>query len=187
MGNLTGNCRRLLLIDTVLKHVGILVFLTSLSSAHTFNTGSLLISSCNPISAFLELPPRPQVVPLAPRIQTHRNRQQQTCPLDLPHMRNAPRLVGLEALYDLPCLAYDAHISIKGPDKEAVGARAHARDLVALKELSGFIVGEVDLGDVEEVKRLPLRSSVSRFSETASRLWRAGERAIGASLPRWPS
>lgn len=71
-------------------------------------------------------------------------------------MRDAPRLVGLEALYDLPCLAYDAHISIKGSDKEAVGACAHARDLVAFEELSGFIVGEVDLGDVEEVKRLPL-------------------------------
>ena len=153
MGDLTGNCRRLLLIDTVLKHVGILVFLTSLSSAHTFNTGSLLMSSCTSISIY---PPKLKAVFLAQPIQTHRNRQQQTRSLNLAHMRDAPRLVGLEALYDLPCLAYDAHISIKRSDKKAVGARAHARDLVAFEELSCFIVGEVDLGDIEEVKRLPL-------------------------------
>ena len=35
----TGNGFFPLLITTVLRHVGIPVFLTGLSSAHTFNTG----------------------------------------------------------------------------------------------------------------------------------------------------
>ena len=41
----TGNCRRPLLMVRVLRQVGMLVFLTSLSRAHAFSTGSLLRSS----------------------------------------------------------------------------------------------------------------------------------------------
>lgn len=41
----TGNCRRPLLIVTVLRQVGMFVFFTSLSKAHALSTGSLLISS----------------------------------------------------------------------------------------------------------------------------------------------
>lgn len=40
-----GNCLRALPMETVLRQVGMLVFLTSLSSAQTFSTGSLLMSS----------------------------------------------------------------------------------------------------------------------------------------------
>jgi hypothetical protein len=44
-GSLTGNGFFPLLTATVLKHVGIPVFLTGLSSAQTFNTGWLLVSA----------------------------------------------------------------------------------------------------------------------------------------------
>lgn len=43
----TGNCLRPLYMLMVLKQVGNPVFLTGLSSAQTFSTGSLLRSSCS--------------------------------------------------------------------------------------------------------------------------------------------
>lgn len=67
----------------------------------------------------------------------------------------------LEPPDDFPSLAQDADVSIVGADKQAVGACADAGDVVALKELAGFVVGQRHLRDVEEVKRLPLRTELA--------------------------
>lgn len=89
----------------------------------------------------------------------HRNRHQQARPLNLPHVRDA-RLVRLEPPDDLPPLAHDADVSIARAEEQAVGAGADARDVVALKELAGVVVGQRHLRDVEEVERLPLRAEL---------------------------
>ena len=71
-------------------------------------------------------------------------------------MRNPSDIMRLKLPDHLPVLPNNADPSIVRPEEEAVGTGADARDLVALEELLGFIVGERDLGDFEEVERLPL-------------------------------
>lgn len=139
---------------TVLRHVGMLVFLTSLSSAQTLRTGSLLISSCA----------SRQIIyfSTAGGGQTHRDRDQQARPLDLAHVRDPAALVRLEAPHHLPALPHNVDDPIARSKEQAVGTRAHARYVVALEELPSVIVGGGDLGDFEEVKRLPLRKKVSK-------------------------
>ncbi|QBZ60911.1 hypothetical protein PoMZ_07855 [Pyricularia oryzae] len=126
----TGNCFFALLICTVLKQVGKPVFLTGLSSAQTFSTGSLLRSSAI------------------------------ACPLNLSHVRNSlPRRLAIvivairpEAPHDLPAGADDTHMAVVAAEEEAVGAGTDARDLVALEECARVVVTELYLLDVEEVK-----------------------------------
>ena len=151
---LTGNCLLALLMLTVLRHVGMLVFLTSLSSAQTLRTGSLLISSCDPRQSIS--------FPAAGSGPTHRDGDQQAGSLHLAHVRNPTALVCLETPHHLPVLAHNVDDAIARSEKQAVGARAHARYVVALEQLPGVLVGEGDLGDFEEVKRLPLRRDVSK-------------------------
>lgn len=166
--SLTGNCLRALLMLTVLRHVGMLVFLTSLSSAHTLSTGSVPISSyiirqhvCDPRSV----------------ASTHRDCDQQARALDLAHVRYPPRVVRLEPLDHLPALAHDADHAILRTEEQAVGARAYARDVAALEELLCLLIGEGDLGDFEEVKRLPLDTGVRGAAGAASR---------DLDVPKWP-
>lgn len=48
-------------------------------------------------------------------------------------------------------------MAIGAADEEVIGAGAYAGDLVGFEGGAGFVVvGELDLADVEEVKRLPL-------------------------------
>lgn len=100
-------------------------------------------------------------------IIAYRHSNQQTRPLNLPHVRHAAGLVRLEPPHHLPALAHNADDAILRPKKETVGAGADAGDVVALEELLGVLVREGDLGDFEEVKRLPLRGS-------ADARWRIG-------------
>lgn len=144
----------------VLRQVGIFVFLTSLSSAHAFSTGSLLISSCA-ISALHFQCKEPESHPAQPLwlacvVNTHGHRHQEACSLDLPHMRDSASFMSLELLNRLPALPNDADESIARPKKQAVGARANARYLVVLKKLPSFLVRQRHRGDIEEVERLPL-------------------------------
>ena len=62
----------------------------------------------------------------------------------------------LEPSGDLPALPDNADPSIVGAEEQTVRACAQAGDLIALEELSCFVVGERDLRYVEEVERLPL-------------------------------
>lgn len=133
----------------VLKHVGLLVFLTSLSRAQTLSTGSLLRSSCNHVRAATHV----QILHCwKHHSATHRNRYQHACSFDLSHMGDGANVVRLEAPEDVPGLANDANPSVVRSDEEAIGARGDAGDFIALEELLDFIGREVDLGDVEEVK-----------------------------------
>jgi hypothetical protein len=131
----------------VLKQVGIFVFLTSLSSAHTFKTGSLLMSS------YYNQQPK-DTENITP--STYRDRHQYTRPLHLSHMGNRTSIVRLELANHLPALPNNANPSIMRSKEEAIGTGADAGDLVAFKELLGLFLEEGDLGDFEEVKRLPL-------------------------------
>lgn len=86
------------------------------------------------------------------------NRNQQACPLDLAHVRDADALVRLEAADDPPAGAHDADMAVRTAEEEAVGAGADAGDLVAVEEGARLVVvGELDLADVEEVEGFPLR------------------------------
>lgn len=67
----------------------------------------------------------------------------------------------LELPNDLPTLANDADPSIVGTEEETIRTGADARYFVALEQLLGLVVGEGNLGDVEEVERLPLDRCVS--------------------------
>ena len=71
-------------------------------------------------------------------------------------MGDAPRFMSLEAAHDLPAGADDPNIPIAASEEEAVGAGAYRGNIVALEEGSGIVVGELDVGHIEEVKRLPL-------------------------------
>lgn len=84
----------------------------------------------------------------APR--AHRDADEQASALDLAHMLDLG-IVRLEAPQDLPGLADDANRSVPRSEEQAVGARADARDIAALKDLFRIVVGS-DLGDFEEVK-----------------------------------
>lgn len=85
--SLTGNGLRPLCILSVLRHVGKPVFLTGLSSAQTFKTGSLLRSSCC-VSA-----PEGEVPGTGRLGATYCNRDQPACPLDLTHVGDAADIV----------------------------------------------------------------------------------------------
>ena len=72
-----------------------------------------------------------------------------------------------ETAHDLPARADDAHDAVIAAEEKAVGAGADGRDVVALEEGAraggGFVasiiivvVGELDLGCVEEVEGPPL-------------------------------
>lgn len=132
------------------------VFLTSLSSAQTLRTGSALKSSyAHRQSIHLPL----FVLHIALRRgagATHSDSNQQARALDLAHVRDAADIVGTEAAHDLPAGADDAHVTVEAAEKEAVGARAHARGLVTLEEGSRLVVAELDLCNVEEVEGFPL-------------------------------
>jgi hypothetical protein len=89
---------------------------------------------------------------------THRDRDEHTSPLDLSHVRDGSYLMRLEAPEDVPGLSNYADPSVVRSDKEAIGACGDAGDFIAFEELLDFLGREIDLGDVEEVKRLPLRN-----------------------------
>lgn len=134
-----------------------LVFLTSLSKAHAFSTGSLLRSSCDGRQRFPEQGKATKCGASRYRsLQTHGDGHQNAGALDLSHVGDATNVMGLEPLEHLPALADDGDGAIVGADKEAVRAFADTRYLVALEELAGFVVGKGDGRNVEEVKRLPL-------------------------------
>ncbi len=73
-------------------------------------------------------------------------------------MRDAACLVRLEAPNDLPARPYYMDISIIAAQEETVRSGTDGRYLVALKEVAGLVVGELDTVDVEEVEGLPLRT-----------------------------
>jgi hypothetical protein len=60
--------------------------------------------------------------------------------------------VCLELPNHLPALADNADCSIAAAEKEAVRAGAYTGYLVAVEEIPGFVIGETDLGDFEEVE-----------------------------------
>lgn len=169
----TGNCCFPLLMARVVKHVGMFVFFTSLSSAQTLSDGGLLRSSC--IRANRQPAPKKQVSLYSKlysgasemasvregggKIHSYRYSHQEARSLDLAHVGNGADIVGLEALDDLPIIVDDADVAVVGTEEDALRPRSHARYLVALKGLSCFVVGEPDLGDVKEVKRLPLKGT----------------------------
>lgn len=90
----------------VLRQVGNPVFLTGLSNAQTFNTGSLLRSSYF-LSAHLSLETYTDYME-----RSYRNSYEKTCPFDLAHMGYATGLVCVKAPNDLPTWSDDAYISI---------------------------------------------------------------------------
>lgn len=103
-------------------------------------------------------------------------------------MGDAAGLMRLEAPDDVPGLANDADPSIVRAEEEAVGACADAGDLVAFEELLGFLGREGDLGDVEEVKRLPLSGRISEMPKMqAPDSIGASGRMSEAHVPRGPS
>jgi len=67
-------------------------------------------------------------------------------------------IVRLEAAHDLPARRNDAHGAIVAAEKEAFGPGAHTGDIVTCEEGARIVVGDLDLGCVEEVKRPPLRA-----------------------------
>lgn len=82
---------------------------------------------------------------------THRHSDEQTGPLDLPHIGDTAGLVRLELANDLPFRPNDADPAFVRARKETIRAGAHAGGVVALEELARFVI-EGDLGDVEEVE-----------------------------------
>lgn len=87
----------------------------------------------------------------------------------------------LETLHHLPALAHNIDDSISRSEEQAVGTRAHARYVAALEGVRGVVVREGDLGDFEEVKRLPLKAGVSER-------WKVGDKTLSrrSDVPRWP-
>src|SRR4051812_2381436 len=106
----TGNGLRPLLMLSVDWHVGSPVFLTGLSSAHTFNTGSFGTSSYTQIST----PPQH----ISGRKAPYSNGDQQRRALDLLHVRDGARVVRLERAHDLEGRRQDAHDAIGAAQKE---------------------------------------------------------------------
>lgn len=70
-------------------------------------------------------------------------------------MGNGSRLVCLEASNYLPAEPNNVDVAIVGAEEEAIGAGADARDVIAFEEGAGFVVGDLDLGGIKEVKRPP--------------------------------
>lgn len=112
-GDRTGNCCFPLLIAKVVRQVGILVFFTSLSSAHSLSTGGLLRSSCSKCQQHRRKKPEGG--------SSYGNRHQQTRPLDLAHMGNGSDIMSQEAPDDLPVRIDDADVAIVGAEEEAFG------------------------------------------------------------------
>jgi hypothetical protein len=94
---------------------------------------------------------------MSPHHKSYSNCHEQARPLHLTHVGDVADIVCLERPDDLPVLAHDPDLTILRAKEQAVRSRAHARYLVALEERLGVVLGECDLGDFEEVKRLPLR------------------------------
>lgn len=67
-------------------------------------------------------------------------------------MGDSSGFVGLELPNYLPALADDADGPITATDEEAVGAGANAGYFTAVEDVAGFVIGEGDLGDFEEVE-----------------------------------
>ena len=88
--------------------------------------------------------------------EPYRDGDQQARAVDLAHVRDRSGRMRLEPSGDLPALPDNANPSIVGAEEQTVRACAQAGDLIALEELSCFVVGERDLRHVEEVERLPL-------------------------------
>jgi hypothetical protein len=88
------------------------------------------------------------------RLAAHvlRDGHQQARSLDLSHLGDGAGIVCLEFAQGLKALSEYADPSRDGAYEEALGAGAKARDLLALEELSGLVIGEGDLGDFEEVE-----------------------------------
>lgn len=75
-------------------------------------------------------------------------------------MRNRASIMRLELANHLPTLPNNANPSIVRSEEETIRTGADAGNLVAFKELLGLFFEEGDLGDFEEVKRLPLDESL---------------------------
>ena len=71
-------------------------------------------------------------------------------------MGDATRLVCVEASYDLPAGADNAHVAIIATEEQTVGAGAYAGYLVVLEEGPRLVVAGLDLADLEEVECFPL-------------------------------
>ena len=93
-----------------------------------------------------------------------------------------PRIVRLELADHFPGLADDADGAIVGPYKEAVGACADARYLVALEELVGVLVRK---GRPERHRRSRTTSTVGICQPDV----KDGVRCVPARrhVPKWPS
>lgn len=129
------------------------VFLTGLSRAQTFSTGSPLRSSYRTRYVRCLISRNTVICGLI----SYCDCDQQARPLHLAHVRDANILVRLEAADDPPAGAYDAHMAIDAAEEEAVGAGEDAGYLVAFEEGARFVViGELDLADIEEVEGFPL-------------------------------
>lgn len=89
-------------------------------------------------------------------------------------MRDSSGIVGLECPNCFPALADDADGSIAATKKETVGSGADAGYFVGVEQATGFVIGEGDLGDFEEVEGLPLEgvsSSVGQVAGSRPRDW----------------
>jgi hypothetical protein len=138
---------------TVLKHVGMPVFLTSLSSAQTFKIGSLVES---PILGGSCLVLDPSISCSRVRVQTYGDSDEQRGAVDLAHVCDGTGLVSLESAHHLPARADDADVSISATEKEVFRPGADARYSITLEESARLVVRDLDLGSFEEVKRPPL-------------------------------
>ena len=151
----TGNGFFPLFTATVLKHVGIPVFLTGLSSAHTFSSGSPAPSYSAPASQHTTRTPSPHA-----GSTTYRDSNQQTRPLHLPHMRDPPPgalIVRGKPAHDLPARPDDAHLAVRAAQEQAVGAAAQGRDVAAGEEVGVGVGRGRDLCRFEEGEGSPLR------------------------------
>jgi len=64
--------------------------------------------------------------------------------------------VGTEAANHLPARTDNSHVAIVAAQEEVAGTRADTGYFVALEYGSCFVIGKLDLVDIEEVERLPL-------------------------------
>lgn len=70
-------------------------------------------------------------------------------------MGDGPRFIRLEAPDDLPAAPNNVDVAIVGAEEEAIRTGADAGDGIALEEGACLVVGDLDLGSIEEVKRPP--------------------------------
>lgn len=107
--------------------------------------------------------------------QILRDSDEQAGAVKLAHVGDAHIVVGGEAADNLPAGAEDADVAVGGADEEAVGAGAGAGNLVGLEAGAGLVVvGQLDLADIEEVKRLPLLRRQRRLEGGGDCAWVAG-------------